>query len=588
MSRCGEEKIVETPVTELAARAPWEDDKVSAVEVRVDGAAKLEAVHQAWDKKLQWAVFIGIALSAYIYSLDGVTTWQYLSYATSTVLKQSLSGTISTAQAIIIAIGKPLMAKLADVMGRAETMLLVAVLYVLGYILIATAHSIGQIAAGEIIYAFGYTGLQMLQQIIIADLTSLRWRGLATSLLTAPFIINNFVAGAIAQGVLPNWRLGYGMFAILVPVCLTPIIGVLFYSQYFAKKTSRSPAASSVVDHRVIRLALADMDFIGLILVGASLALILLPLGLAPEASKGWKTPSMVSKYMSHPEIQPAMIAVGALLFPAFLLYEWKIPKKPVLPMRWLRQSAILGACLIGFFDFISFYLQYTYLYSYIFVTENWSFLDLSYFSATQSLSLTAFGILGGIIMWASRRLKWLLLAGVCLRLLGVGLMLYARGPHGNTASLVLCQVIQGMGGGFAATCIQVAAQAAVSHADVATVTAILLLLTEVGNSVGSAISTAVWTSTMPREIAKHVPSTNNTLLYELYEDMEAVVLYPLGSPVREGVISAYQSVMLRLCLASVIISILPIVACVFLIKDIRLTRAQNDVEGTDLSGEVI
>lgn len=35
--------------------------------------------------------------------------------STSTVLKHSLSGTISTTQAIIIAVGKPLMAKLADV-----------------------------------------------------------------------------------------------------------------------------------------------------------------------------------------------------------------------------------------------------------------------------------------------------------------------------------------------------------------------------------------------------------------------------------------------------------------------------------------
>ena len=37
------------------------------------------------------------------------------------------------------------------------------------------------------------------------------------------------------------------------------------------------------------------MDFIGLLLVATSLALVLLPLGLAPTASKGWKTPSMVS-----------------------------------------------------------------------------------------------------------------------------------------------------------------------------------------------------------------------------------------------------------------------------------------------------
>lgn len=41
--------------------------------------------------------------------------WQQLTYRTSAVFKHSLSGTLTTAQAIIIAVGKPLMAKLSDV-----------------------------------------------------------------------------------------------------------------------------------------------------------------------------------------------------------------------------------------------------------------------------------------------------------------------------------------------------------------------------------------------------------------------------------------------------------------------------------------
>lgn len=144
-------------------------------------------------------------------SLIGVTSWQYLSYATSTVLKVSLSGTITTAAAIIIAVGKPFMAKLADVFGRGETYIAVTICYCVGYTVIATAHSIGQIATGNIIYSFGYTGLQIMSQIIMADMTTLRWRGLSTALLSLPFIINNFVSAEITEAILPNWRWGYGM-----------------------------------------------------------------------------------------------------------------------------------------------------------------------------------------------------------------------------------------------------------------------------------------------------------------------------------------------------------------------------------------
>lgn len=44
------------------------------------------------------------------------------------------------------------------------------------------------------------------------------------------------------------------------------------------------------------------------------------------------------------------------------------------------------------------------------------------------------------------------------------------------------------MGGGIASACSQVGAQASVTHGDVAITTALVLLLTEIGGSVGGAI----------------------------------------------------------------------------------------------------
>lgn len=41
--------------------------------------------------------------------------------------------------------------------------------------------------------------------------------------------------------------------------------------------------------------ALVEIDFFGLLLIAASLALILLPLGLAPKSPQGWDSRSMVS-----------------------------------------------------------------------------------------------------------------------------------------------------------------------------------------------------------------------------------------------------------------------------------------------------
>ncbi|ORY20677.1 major facilitator superfamily domain-containing protein [Naematelia encephala] len=547
------------------------------------GVTKIEAAQAVWGPKNQWFLFLGIGLSAYIYSLDGVTTWQYLNYATSTVLEHSLSGTISTAQAIIIAVGKPLMAKLADVMGRAETFILVTVLYVFGYIVIATSDTITQIAIGEVFYAFGYTGLQMLQQIVIADMTNLRWRGLVTGLVSAPFIINNFIAAEIAEAVLPNWRWGYAMFAILVPISLAPIIIALLWAQRKAQRLEKHAVHDSRrwLEHLVE--AVHEMDFRGLFLVATSLGLILLPLGLAPKTHLGWHNPGMLG-----------MIVVGLVLFPLFILYEARVPPKPVLPMRWLKRGPILGASLIGFFDFASFFLQHTYLYSYVYVTRGWNYRYLTYFVAIQSLALTVFGIIGGAIMYATKRFKRMLFIGLIIRLIGVSLMLRARSSHGTVYQLITCQTLQGIGGGFAVISTQVSAQAAVAHADVATVTAMVLLLTEVGNSVGSAAAASIWSTYMPRELRKHVPGANETLIRELYGSITDIAMYPEGDPIRQGAIKAYQDVMqdsiadlprYRLVLGAVILACFPPIICLFLTKDTKLTRAQNAIEHKDLAG---
>jgi hypothetical protein len=139
-----------------------------------------------------------------------------------------------------------------------------------------------------------------------------------------------------------------------------------------------------------------------------------------------------------------------------------------------------------------------------------------------------------------------MLVLGLIIRLSGCLAMLRARSPTGTVPDLIACQVLQGIGGGFAAIAIQVSAQASVAHVDVATVTALVLLLSEVGNSVGSAVATGIWTTYMPLELERLVPGAegNTTLVKELFGSMERIVEYPMGDPVRMGAIEAYHSVM--------------------------------------------
>jgi MFS family permease len=156
-------------------------------------------------------------------------------------------------------------------------------------------------------------------------------------------------------------------------------------------------------------------------------------------------------------------------------------------------------------------------LYNFVYITQDWDSRYMSYFSSIQSLSLTIFGILGGMIMVKTRDVKWILFVGLLIRLAGVGMMLHSRGAKGSTGELIANQILQGLGGGFAATSIQVAAQSQVPHISVATVTAMVLLITEVGNSVGTAAAGNIFTKYMPDAIERFVPGNNATLNAELF-----------------------------------------------------------------------
>ncbi|KAI0666516.1 drug:h+ antiporter [Trametes maxima] len=544
------------------------------------GVKTVQAAEKVYGRYSKWFLFLGIALASYIYSLDGQTTYSYLAFATSAFDKHGLISTIQVAQSIIIACGKPVIAKVADVSSRGTSYCVVLVFYVIGYIVIASANGVGALAAGIILYAIGYTGLQLLTQIIVADITSLKWRGLISSLTSMPFIINAFIGSNVSTQVLEHstWRWGYGMFAILIPVSLSPLIITLLWAENKARRLglinpvsphANTEAKSETPILRRIWNVAEQLDVVGLIILGTAVALILLPLTLAKGAKGMWHNPSMI-----------AMITVGCILLPVFALWDVYFAKRPVIARRFLTNWSVVLASWIGFFDFFSFYLSFTYLYSFVLVTKDWSLINATYFNQTQTVALTVFGIMSGFFLTWFRRYKWVLTTGLAIRLVGVGLMIHSRGANSSDAEIVWTQLLQGIGGGFASVCSQVGAQASVPHVDVAMVTAVVLLWTEIGGSVGSAVAGAIWTNTMPDKLAQHLPTLNQTTRDTLFGSITSVMVLPFDDPTRQGVIAAYSDTMHIMVIAATVLAVVPMLLSVAM-PNWYLGDAQNAVEGT-------
>ncbi|KAF8205498.1 major facilitator superfamily domain-containing protein [Mycena galopus ATCC 62051] len=560
------------------------DEKIIEVTGTQSGVRRIEAIQSVWGAKSKIALWISVALASYMYILDNGTNWAWGSYATIQFGHYQQFAAIQCATAILLAIGKPLFAKLTDALGRAESIAVALFFYVIGYIVNSTTPNMVGLGAGSCIWVLGFSGLQIALQIVIADVTTLRWRPIISSLSTGGwYFINFYVNGLIttkltAVGGL-GWRWGYGIYAMCYIPALSPIIIVLLWAQRRARAQGILRGEPSA-EHQTplgarFREFLADVDAVGLFFLAATLALLFLPIVLAggSYATMTWHNPAI-----------PAMMVIGGVVtLPIFIYWETKKATHPVIPWRLLRNRTILAGCTINFFDFVSFYLTYGQLYGFVSATTKWEIGNLVYYSNAQSLSLTFFGlgwaILAGILKTGYKKA---LITALAIRIFGVGLMFYAR-SHTNTAALVMTQIIQGMGGGVAAVASQIGAQGAVPHQDVALATAALLLSAEVGGVVGTAAAGAIWVNRLPIEIAQHVPSLNSTEIAGYVGSPTLVRL--LTGETYDAMVSAYSDTMRLMLIPGIVIGIIPFIAA-FFVNDFRLLEIQNAVEVKTLDGK--
>ncbi|CAK7263405.1 hypothetical protein SEPCBS119000_000466 [Sporothrix epigloea] len=191
--------------------------------------------------------YAGLFLVALSTSLEAQVTAPLAAFAVSSFSNHSLLSTVVVVQGVVNAVIKPPMAKMADVFGRFEAYVGAVLLCVAGYIQMACSRNVQTFAAAQILYSAGITGLQVLNQIFVADTSDLRHRALFSSLPDTPFLVTVWVGPSIAGAILSHtsWRWGYAMWAIILPAAFLPLGGSLAISAYQSHQHLRQRRRSS-------------------------------------------------------------------------------------------------------------------------------------------------------------------------------------------------------------------------------------------------------------------------------------------------------------------------------------------------------
>lgn len=479
-------------------------------------------------------------------------------------------------RAVVAAAAQPTAARIADVFGRVELILVSVVFYVVGTIIEACADRVQTFAAGAVLYQIGYTCVLLLVEVVIGDITSLRSRLFFSYIPALPFIINTWISGNVTSAVLgtTTWQWGIGMWALIYPVCALPLLITLYLVARRARKAGSLDSYKSpyqLLGPRRLAVELFwQLDVIGIILIIAIFGLILAPLTLAGGASAQWQKADII-----------APVVIGIICVPVFIVWESRAPH-PIVPFHLLQDRAVWAALGMATMLNFAWTMQGDYLYTVLIVAFNESIKSATRITSLYSFASVITGGLIGLIVIKVRRLKAFIVTGTVLFLVAFGLLIRYRGsPSSDShAGIIGAQVLLGIAGGMFPYPGQASIQAATQHEHLAVVTGLYLSCYSIGSALGNTVSGAIWTQVLPGKLEKNLAQFGNTTLATaVYGDpFTFTAAYTVDTAQRSQVIDAYQATQRLLCITGICLCV-PLIIFSTLLRDPKLGNEQSRPE---------
>lgn len=473
------------------------------------GIQKVEAVTAVWSKTHLILAYTFIWLFYVIQSIQEVAISVYTPYVTSAFQLHSLTAATSIVATIVAGLVKLPLSKILDTWGRPQGLGLMLLIFTLGFIMMAACNSVTTFAAADVFYSVGSQGVSYVLTIFIADTSTLKSRALMLSFATSPYIFTTWAAGPITDSVLGEggmgWRWGIGMWAIIVPVVITPLVFLFLWNQRKAEKMGilESQGKLRHISAGGIWKFIIDVDLFGVLLLGSGMALFLLPFSLYSYQGDGWRSPMII-----------AMIVVGVVLVAAFVAWEKFGAPVTFIPFKLLADRTVFFGGFMFVFVFANSSIWGAYFYSMLPVVWETSASQTTYIGNIYRTGSCFFSIIISALIYRTGRFKpFALYFLVPLMMLGVGLMIHFRQPDQSVGYIIMTQIFVAFAGGPIVICGEMAMLSPSDHQHVAVIMAILDLFGSVGSSIGSTIAAAIWTGTFYENLLKYTPEGTATAI---------------------------------------------------------------------------
>ncbi|KAI0868537.1 MFS general substrate transporter [Hypoxylon argillaceum] len=434
-----------------------------------------------------------------------ITSWDATSLAIALpTITDDLHGTTlqsfwaSTSFILGVTITQPIYVSVSDVFGRKHPLYACMILFAVGSLIFATAKDMIVLIIGRLIQGTGAGGLDVLEEIILTDITTLKERP-AYLALVALAVTTGSIAGPILGAVFSefDWRwIGY---------INLPIVGVSFVLCFFFLRLRPIDIP--------LREKVRQLDWTGIVLFtfGATATAVPVSYGNALYPWASWRT------------LVPLII--GLILLGIFAVYEKK-PANPILPYRLFSNATSVASLITSLLHGLVLYTGLLYIPLFFQAT----LLEDALGAAKSMLPLSALVVASSFLVLigieVTRQYRLFIWLGWVLMAVFSGLWSLV-GRSTSRAETYVFEALLGAGNGIVFTGTQVPMQASVQHVDdTGLAVGMLVVFRLFGALIGLAVSSTAFSSVFQANLAMLGPLPDE--LSALQDSSQAIAFLPI------------------------------------------------------------
>ncbi|KAI1805390.1 MFS general substrate transporter [Daldinia bambusicola] len=504
-------------------------------------------------KKTIIMIFLACASVDLLALMDQTTLAASLYIIAGALKSTDQASWIASGYFITSTVGQLLYGRLSDIWSRKVILLIGLAVFFIGSLASSLSQTVTQLIVFRAFTGIGGGGLMTIAQTIVSDVVPLRERGKYQGILGAVVAIANgigpVIGGSLSSISEDSWR---WIFRLNLPLTLLTTCCVIFIMPL--KKVEGD-----------WKLKLKAVDFLGITLTLAGVTILML--GLTWGGSEyPWDSVAVI-----------VTLVLGFLLCVAFVLWQWRGPKFPLVPLHIFKSKIVNGACLTMAINGWNFVVQVYYVPTFYQLAYGYSATKAGAMLLPITLIQTLSSTLSGLVVhWVGRYRECILFGWVCWAI-GLGLM-STLDQNSGLGEQIGYAIIIGVGVGNTLQPALVACQAGVERRDMAVVTSFRNFVRNLGGTLGLAICGTLLNNILANSVSSL--EINGDDLKDLLNSPQSYLSslsFDEASRIRSVLVPAYRRGFRVIFLVGASLAALAFVIAWFMMPQVELSRPDDE-----------